>query len=348
MQCHTIPCSSITASSVRNFRHKACKVRLSSGLHYYKPTWTCCGWSPSPYDIKPWLQIYLRHPHIITGVVTQGGCAKRALNSVTAGYKMSYSMDGNTWIFYRTVTGAIKNFSGDANPNTVVMNVIRPVITAIYVRIHPVTWTGVQSLRVKLYGCVDVNECQSNPCRNGATCNNLVQNYSCTCIAGFTGKNCEHNIDDCKPDPCINGGTCFDLVNDFKCACRPGWMGKICQTNLGPDCTCVNGATCTDTVDGFRCICRLGFTGKNCELNINECESKPCRNGGTCSDLVNDYKCACRPGYVGKHCEIDLGPDCTCVIGATCTDTVDGFRCICRPGFTGKNCELKMDELING
>jgi len=36
-------------------------------------------------------------------------------------------------------------------------------------------------------------------------------------------------IDDCVPDPCQNGGTCTDLVDDFECICSAGFQGKRCQ-----------------------------------------------------------------------------------------------------------------------
>ena len=34
------------------------------------------------------------------------------------------------------------------------------------------------------------------------------------CSDGFTGMNCEMNIDDRATDPCVNG-TCNDLVNGY-------------------------------------------------------------------------------------------------------------------------------------
>ena len=37
----------------------------------------------------------------------------------------------------------------------------------------------------------DVNECDSQPCQNNATCTDLVNSYSCQCIAGYTGVQCE-------------------------------------------------------------------------------------------------------------------------------------------------------------
>ncbi len=41
---------------------------------------------------------------------------------------------------------------------------------------------------VNTYNCVDINECLSNPCVNGATCVDNVADYTCSCNAGFTGE----------------------------------------------------------------------------------------------------------------------------------------------------------------
>ncbi|KAI0242791.1 hypothetical protein LSAT2_011097 [Lamellibrachia satsuma] len=42
---------------------------------------------------------------------------------------------------------------------------------------------------------VDTNECASNPCQNGGTCNDEVNKYSCDCGLGYAGVNCQ--IDEC-------------------------------------------------------------------------------------------------------------------------------------------------------
>ena len=38
---------------------------------------------------------------------------------------------------------------------------------------------------------VDINECSSSPCDNGATCIDAVDSYTCACFDGYTGTNCE-------------------------------------------------------------------------------------------------------------------------------------------------------------
>ena len=42
---------------------------------------------------------------------------------------------------------------------------------------------------------VDINECQNNPCQNGGRCTNVNGDYSCSCVSGFEGKNCEKGKD---------------------------------------------------------------------------------------------------------------------------------------------------------
>ena len=38
---------------------------------------------------------------------------------------------------------------------------------------------------------LDINECASNPCKNGATCNDYINMYNCTCPPGYYGYNCQ-------------------------------------------------------------------------------------------------------------------------------------------------------------
>ena len=37
----------------------------------------------------------------------------------------------------------------------------------------------------------EINNCVSNPCSNGATCQNYVNGYTCLCPIGYTGVHCE-------------------------------------------------------------------------------------------------------------------------------------------------------------
>ncbi|EDO39369.1 predicted protein [Nematostella vectensis] len=83
--------------------------------------------------------------------------------------------------------------------------------------------------------------CTGNLCQHGGTCHYLGSgNYKCACTSGFTGANCETNINECASNPCLNGGTCVDGVNKYTCSCVSGYIGTRCETGmLEFDFTCI-------------------------------------------------------------------------------------------------------------
>ena len=72
--------------------------------------------------------------------------------------------------------------------------------------------------------------------------------YTCDCLDGFYGDNCDLDIDHCSPDLCLNGGICHDGLLDYTCVCPPGFTGHDCETEFDycqevqP---CENGSTCS-------------------------------------------------------------------------------------------------------
>lgn len=41
------------------------------------------------------------------------------------------------------------------------------------------------------YHFSDIDECLSKPCKNGGYCQNLLNRYTCDCLPGYTGPNCQ-------------------------------------------------------------------------------------------------------------------------------------------------------------
>ena len=106
---------------------------------------------------------------------------------------------------------------------------------------------------------IESDECDSNPCGNGGTCNDYINEFNCTCTGGYEGTLCEtgkwimiillclvlvsvnddtffwfwfvlSDINECTSTPCQNGGSCDDLINGYNCTCVSGYAGSDCET----------------------------------------------------------------------------------------------------------------------
>ena len=97
-------------------------------------------------------------------------------------------------------------------------------------------------------------------------CISGLDSYSCKCQGGYTGKNCQIDIDDCAATPCQNGGSCVDGLKSYSCQCP------------------------------------TGYSGVNCEHAIDRCVGQPCQNGGTCVKTPTGFKCTCMPSYYKCLC----------------------------------------------
>ena len=94
---------------------------------------------------------------------------------------------------------------------------------------------------------IDVDECASGMCVNGATCEDstdvlsiMPHLYLCTCVDGYTNtegnQDCGVDIDECASSPCQNGATCSQEgdtstfeVDLYSCACPAGFANGMCS-----------------------------------------------------------------------------------------------------------------------
>ena len=107
----------------------------------------------------------------------------------------------------------------------------------------------------------EINECDSNPCQNGGTCEDGIESFLCSCPFGYESDQCQtgkikafiyifrkyemiftlqpcnfnmllfnSEINECDSNPCQNGGTCKDDIASFSCSCPTGYEGDQCQT----------------------------------------------------------------------------------------------------------------------
>nr|XP_022918881.1 protein eyes shut [Onthophagus taurus]XP_022918882.1 protein eyes shut [Onthophagus taurus]XP_022918883.1 protein eyes shut [Onthophagus taurus] len=189
--------------------------------------------------------------------------------------------------------------------------------------------------------------CLSNPCMHGVCMDGLNTSYSCYCIDGYTGVQCQTNWDECWSSPCLNGGVCYDGIASFNCSCPAGFVGEVCQEDFN-ECEsnpCLNNGTCFDITNGYTCNCLPGYLGTYCEIDISVCDSTNetrCANGGVCVEGPGEsFSCECPAGWNGFLCdhEIDECMSSPCQHGAVCIDLHADYSCACTFGFTGRNCD---------
>ena len=71
--------------------------------------------------------------------------------------------------------------------------------------------------------------CDTLPCRNGATCNELSPTtFECVCKVGYTGDRCETLINYCESNPCSNGGRCLQYAGGYTCVCPDRVVDECC------------------------------------------------------------------------------------------------------------------------
>ena len=73
----------------------------------------------------------------------------------------------------------------------------------------------------------DINECSSNPCRNGGTCRDGVNSYTCNCVAGYKGVHCQTSKS--APNENFHNVCCRHLQHRRICPCLQECVSLICD-----------------------------------------------------------------------------------------------------------------------
>ena len=187
--------------------------------------------------------------------------------------------------------------------------------------------------------CVEINECSSSPCLNGATCTDLLDAYECTCSPNYFGVHCAETHDDCASanvtELCTVNGDCVDRprVTDgdahYTCDCHSGWTGTSCTQKVtcepfsfesgmvgDPRSTkpCYDGIS-LNAADNHACYlsCNEGYvksTSSNqvfCDMSGNlhvsfNCTEATCLGAPSIQHAVSSSSCALTPS--GSSCSI--------------------------------------------
>ncbi|XP_033643557.1 uncharacterized protein LOC117303459 isoform X5 [Asterias rubens] len=204
-------------------------------------------------------------------------------------------------------------------------------------------------------------QCDSSPCMNSGTCasdNTASDGYSCSCLTGYTGQNCEFKP--CATASCQNSGACTNDVTSttgYICACILGFTGTHCEERApcdDPANLCGNGGTCNNNLfanlRGYTCICPAGFLGDNCEI---EC-TRVCSNNGQLDNVL--CTCTCVSPWKGLTCTdcslscmndgVRNDADCTCGCenipwsGETCSEC--DITCLGGQNLDTVTCECSV------
>ncbi|XP_051869414.1 coagulation factor VII-like [Pristis pectinata] len=116
----------------------------------------------------------------------------------------------------------------------------------------------------------DGNQCASNPCQNGGTCQDQLKGYQCWCTENFEGWNCE-----------------IEKTKKIKCIFENGHCEQFCSevAHSSRECSCTEGYRLAE--DGVSCISKVQYPcGKVPRMN-DHARSGMAKERGQLSRIVD-------------------------------------------------------------
>ena len=115
------------------------------------------------------------------------------------------------------------------------------------------------------------------PCKNGGSCLNLWNDYTCQCNDGYTGRNCT-DIEYCFWRQCPDGSTCKSLKDGHECISNSTFNGMNSTIMLRPDFAEIKNGSINDEISiTFRTMSNGTLlhivnveTGNFIRINLNE------------------------------------------------------------------------------
>ncbi|CAH1254189.1 SCUBE3 [Branchiostoma lanceolatum] len=196
--------------------------------------------------------------------------------------------------------------------------------------------------------CVDVDECEVDPCHDIATCTNTAGSFICQCPDLYEGNGL--GADGCRDEKncdnhrCLNGGICEELDPGYECICPMPYWGEYCQSVDGGWGAWGEWSNCSaDCMMGYKTRSRL-------------CDSPSPRNGGQACHMrslggVEYSRCYAGPCPENAHDPCNLEDNICGHVGGggLCTvKTGDGVMfpvnttypvCDCKPGYSWEGQE---------
>ncbi|XP_052788614.1 lactadherin-like [Mya arenaria] len=160
-----LPDDQITASSTLNYPAASVCTTVAR-LHAEANSMNVGSWCADYQDPDPYIQVQVRFSNqsIITGIALQGRPIHTDPTNIwysfnwiiqfVTSYRFWYSEDCVTFLPYTDDNGTATVFPGNSDRDNVVTNMLPRHVTAMCVRINPVTWEGYCSLRFDIFGCV--------------------------------------------------------------------------------------------------------------------------------------------------------------------------------------------------